>query len=203
VAAATAHPDRPFLGSRVTAEAPYTYLTYSASWSLVRSLAMALTPFTSASDPAHPPMPIMLLPNSPDWMLISIAMYGLSLPTVPLYSTLGAGAMSYILRQTKASLFFVDVTMLSSLASLGAREVGQVPRTLVLVGGSLPLDEHKRLEESGVFGTITTLERLYSDGDARRLELYAGRERASEASAMKVQPRREGKVRAQIARERD
>jgi long-subunit acyl-CoA synthetase (AMP-forming) len=180
VAAATAHPDRPFLGSRVTAEAPYTYLTYSASWSLVRSLAMALTPFTSASDPAHPPMPIMLLPNSPDWMLISIAMYGLSLPTVPLYSTLGAGAMSYILRQTKASLFFVDVTMLSSLASLGAREVGQVPRALVLVGGSLPFDEHKRLEESGVFGTITTLERLYSDGDARRLELYAGRERASE-----------------------
>ncbi|XP_069487601.1 long-chain-fatty-acid--CoA ligase 1 isoform X1 [Ambystoma mexicanum] len=72
--------------------------------------------------------------NRPEWVITELACYTYSMVTVPLYDTLGAEAISYIINKAEMALVFCDTTE-KVKCLLGGVEKGETPvlRTIILM----------------------------------------------------------------------
>ena len=169
------YPSNDFLGSRRDATTPYTYLSYSKSWSYVRSLAHSFQSLDLHN-------PVILSPNCPANILATYACYCRSVPTIPLYPTLSASstAIKHILDEVKAGTYLVDYRMVDKIVE--AKKVLETPGkgTLIVMGNSINDTDWKSLSStlasirySNIFEKVLTLDDLVRDGDAARAALYA------------------------------
>lgn len=134
------HADRPCLGSRSYSEAKggagaYVFETYAEVKSHVDALGAALTAVgVGAGDRVG-----IYGANSPSWMKTMQACNRQSSWCIPLYDTLGEGAIEYIVKHAECSIIFAsDVklpTLLNSLPKLPAVKTVVVwgPRSMELV----------------------------------------------------------------------
>ncbi|XP_066429561.1 long-chain-fatty-acid--CoA ligase 1 isoform X1 [Eleutherodactylus coqui] len=100
--------------------------------------------------------------NRPEWIIAELACYTYSMVAVPLYDTLGAEAITYIVNKAEISLVFCDNTEKAKLL-LGNVEKGEIPglHTIVLMD---PFDEDlvERGKKCGI--EIISLKDLEEEG---------------------------------------
>jgi long-chain acyl-CoA synthetase len=119
--------------------------------------------------------PVILMPNCPQNILVTYACYARSAHTVPLYPTLGSGAISFILDQVRPSVCFVDADYLEAiLAALGAAGGEHKGGALVVCNRALgDLDPALLAQLQASFSSVLAFGDLVSAGNEKRERLYS------------------------------
>ncbi|KAI3634211.1 hypothetical protein MIR68_007815 [Amoeboaphelidium protococcarum] len=109
--------DRPFLGRRSVVNGvagPYTWVTYGEAY----ASAQAIGSFLVKKGIEVKGNIALYSVNRPEWVIAEQGCYMYNYCTVPLYDTLGAEAIEYILNQAECKLVFASADKIQSLIQL-------------------------------------------------------------------------------------
>ncbi len=155
-----------WVSSRPSPDLPFVPMTYQESWSRIRSLAHTINPMGLFN-------PIILMPNCPDNLIVMYALYSLSLPTIPLYTSMGPEALSFIFNETRSNVLFIDHRMVNGIIR-GVLNNASSSLTIILCNGMLPACELRDLKHHPNVVDVFGLEDLVLAGDSARRKLYLG-----------------------------
>jgi long-chain acyl-CoA synthetase len=96
----------PFLGWKPSPKSEYKWINYSDADSMAKQIGSALIEL--GLEPAKESFVGIYAKNRPEWCLTDIACNSYSFVSVPLYETLGAEAISFILVQTQLKVVVCD-----------------------------------------------------------------------------------------------
>ena len=94
------------MGWKPSSNEPYRWITYSEANAIGHELGSAFIKF--GLEPAKDSFIGIYAKNRPEWVLTEVASNSFSLVNVPLYETLGAEAVSFILVQTQLKVVVCD-----------------------------------------------------------------------------------------------
>uniref|UniRef100_A0A673SLR4 Long-chain-fatty-acid--CoA ligase n=1 Tax=Suricata suricatta TaxID=37032 RepID=A0A673SLR4_SURSU len=153
----------PCLGSRKP-DQPYEWLSYKEVADLSECVGSALIKkgFKAASDQYIG----IFSQNRPEWVIIEQGCFAYSMVTVPLYDTLGAEAITYIVNKAELSLVFVDKPEKANKLLEGVENKLTPSLKTIVVMDSYGIDLLERGKRCGV--EITSLKAVEDLGRANR-----------------------------------
>ncbi|XP_061691917.1 long-chain-fatty-acid--CoA ligase 6-like isoform X2 [Syngnathoides biaculeatus] len=120
----------PFLGSRKP-KCPYEWLSYQEVMERTENLGSAF--LHNGHSKATDPNIGIFSQNRPEWTITELACYTYSLVCVPLYDTLGAEAINYIIDKASISTIVCDVADKVSLVLDCVKDKNYTVKTIVVV----------------------------------------------------------------------
>ncbi|NWY44131.1 ACSL1 ligase, partial [Sylvia atricapilla] len=153
----------PCLGSRKPNQ-PYEWISYKEVSNRAEYVGSAL--LHRGFKPSHVQYIGIFSQNRPEWVIIEQACYAFSMVVVPLYDTLGAEAITYIVNKADLSLVFCDKPDKAKLL-LASVEKGETPilNTIVIMD-SFGVDLVERGKKCGV--EVFSLREIEELGRAHR-----------------------------------
>jgi len=153
--------DKPCLGKR-TNDGPFVYETYTEIGAKVDKIGSAL-----AANGVKPKDAVGVIgPNAPEWMMIMQGCNHQNAICVPLYDTLGANAVEFILKHSGATAAFAEASKMKVLAEALPSVKGQVK--FVGYWGQASEDVKKTITDLGM--TLKSFDELLAEGAATPAE---------------------------------
>ena len=151
-------PNRPCLGTvgGPTGET-ITFLTYEEVGKAVAKLAANLaakglcnsSSTSNSNSVGGGPLLGIFMKNCPEWIVAEQAAYSIGAAVVPLYATLGAGAVEFILEQTSLLTVFCTAAELPHLCDIKSRAPNLRFKNAVVTGGC-NAEEEARASRAGI-----------------------------------------------------